>query len=133
MNACFADSFFFIALLSRQDAAHERALQYVRQMERGLLTTPWVLTEVADACVEPWRRREFLALMDILNSHENVVITEPSREGFDSGLELFAHRMDKSWSLTDCISFRAMEAFGISEALTGDHHFEQAGFVALLK
>jgi len=26
-----------------------------------------------------------------------------------------------------------MQSEGITEALTGDHHFEQAGFVALLK
>jgi predicted nucleic acid-binding protein len=42
-------------------------------------------------------------------------------------------RPDKDWSLTDCISFVVMNAESISEALTGDEHFEQAGFVALLR
>jgi hypothetical protein len=42
-------------------------------------------------------------------------------------------RPDKDWSLTDCISFVVMEDENIKEALTADHHFEQAGFVALLK
>ena len=46
---------------------------------------------------------------------------------------LFAERPDKDWSLTDCISFVVMQEQGICEALTADHHFEQAGFVALLK
>jgi uncharacterized protein len=46
---------------------------------------------------------------------------------------LYERRPDKSWSLTDCISFVVMQRDGISEALTGDHHFEQAGFVRLLK
>jgi len=49
------------------------------------------------------------------------------------GLELFANRPDKDWSLTDCISFVVMQKEGITEALTGDHQFEQAGLVALLK
>lgn len=49
------------------------------------------------------------------------------------GIELYSQRPDKNWSLTDCISFQVMKSFGITEALTGDHHFEQAGFVALLK
>jgi predicted nucleic acid-binding protein len=46
---------------------------------------------------------------------------------------LFAKRPDKAWSLTDCISFVVMRDQDIAEALTGDRHFEQAGFVALLK
>jgi len=45
----------------------------------------------------------------------------------------YRYRRDKDWPLTDCISFVVMEDEGISEALTGDKHFEQAGFKALLK
>jgi predicted nucleic acid-binding protein len=52
---------------------------------------------------------------------------------FDEGLRLFKTRLDKEWSLTDCISFVVMEREKIREAFTGDHHFEQAGFVALMK
>jgi predicted nucleic acid-binding protein len=52
---------------------------------------------------------------------------------YDQGLDLYRSRPDKDWSLTDCISFTVMRQRGISEALTGDHHFEQAGFVAILK
>lgn len=50
-----------------------------------------------------------------------------------SVLHLYAARLDKGWSLTDCISFVVMQQHGIREALTGDRHFAQAGFVALLK
>jgi len=49
------------------------------------------------------------------------------------GVTLYASRPDKQWSLTDCISFEIMRERGVTEALTGDHHFEQAGFMALLK
>lgn len=42
-------------------------------------------------------------------------------------------RSDKDWSLTDCISFMIMTENAMKEALTGDRHFEQAGFVALLR
>jgi uncharacterized protein len=49
------------------------------------------------------------------------------------GLALYEARPDKEWSLTDCISFVVMKQQGILEAVTADRHFEQAGFVALLK
>jgi uncharacterized protein len=47
--------------------------------------------------------------------------------------ELFSARPDKEWSLTDCISFVAMNERNITDAPTSDHHFEQAGFRILLK
>ena len=43
-----------------------------------------------------------------------------------------ANRQDKDCSLTDCVSFVIMREAGLQEALTGDRHFEQAGFQALL-
>jgi predicted nucleic acid-binding protein len=45
----------------------------------------------------------------------------------------YAKRLDKDWSLTDCMSFVTMQECGISDALTADHDFEQAGFIALLE
>jgi hypothetical protein len=55
-----------------------------------------------------------------------------SNELFAAGVELYATRPDKEWSLTDCISFVVMEREGLTDALTGDRHFEQAGFKVLL-
>jgi uncharacterized protein len=52
---------------------------------------------------------------------------------FQAGMNLYRNRPDKGWSLTDCISFVVMREHAVQEALTGDHHFEQAGFTALLK
>ena len=73
---------------------------------------------------------------DFLNALKNdpeVEIILPSRELFEMGLELYSKYGDKGWTLTDCISFVAMKEEGLSEALTGDLHFEEAGFKALLK
>ena len=52
---------------------------------------------------------------------------------YQAGFDLFANRPDKDWSLTDCISFGVMTERGLTEALTADRHFEQAGFRAVLK
>jgi hypothetical protein len=59
-------------------------------------------------------------------------IVPPDPELFERGLDLFARRPDKAWSLTDCISVVVMSERGLTDALSGDRHFEQAGFRALL-
>jgi len=129
---CFADTFYFLAFLNRDDEAHQRARE-VGQAVRKLITTDWVLTEVADAMSGPASRKAFLSYLRALRADRDAVIIAADREGFDAGLNLYSRRLDKAWSLTDCISFVVMEEHKIIEALTGDHHFEQAGFVALLK
>jgi predicted nucleic acid-binding protein len=74
----------------------------------------------------------FAELADELQSAPYVDIVPGSHERFQAGLVLFSSRPDKNWSLTDCISFALMKAYGIEEALACDHHFEQAGFRVLL-
>ncbi len=59
------------------------------------------------------------------------MIAGPSDSLYQSGLELYSKRPDKIWSLTNCISFAVMREPGLEEALTGDHHFTQAGFRTL--
>ena len=56
-----------------------------------------------------------------------------SRDLLDRALELYHQHADKRWTLTDCTSFVVMREREITKALTADHHFEQAGFVPLLK
>ena len=71
--------------------------------------------------------------MKDLRSSDKVEILTADERLWNEGLQLFADRPDKEWSLTDCISFVAMERESLTEALTGDRHFEQAGFTGLLK
>ena len=63
--------------------------------------------------------------------HERVL--QFSRELLDRALDLYHQHADKGWTLTDCVSFVIMRERNVTEALTGDKHFEQAGFTALLK
>jgi predicted nucleic acid-binding protein len=132
MKRWFADSFFFLALLSERDRAHQRAVQIADHLDSGLVTTEWVLAEVADALSSPPVRSKCLALFEFLKSHPLVTIVQASHDHFERGLELYASRSDKDWPLTDCVSFVAMRELGLTEVLTGDRHFEQAGFQILL-
>jgi len=133
MTARFADTFFFLALLIEEDEAHDRAVQITRGLGTPLLTTTWVLLEVANFVAKPPGRERFHPLLDFLRVHPHVTILAPASEQFDEGVRLYHERPDKDWSLTDCISFVVMREHGLTEALTADHHFEQAGFAALLR
>ena len=132
MTPIFADSFYFLALLNRDDAAHDRARELSEELTGPLLTTAWVLTETADAMAAPGDRQGFLYLLDALAADPNCTIISPTQALFEDGLNLYANRLDKDWTLTDCISFVVMEQHNVTEALTGDRHFEQAGFKAML-
>jgi len=134
MSPLFADAFFFVALLSKSDRAHAAASAYLQpRLSRPLLTTAWVLIEVADGLAQPHQRSAVVRLMTALRGNPNVEILPPDLALFDRGFDLYSRRPDKGWSLTDCISFVVMTERGLTEALTGDHHFEQAGFRALLR
>ena len=133
MSVVFADAFYFVARLNRRDQHHDRVVKFSRDFRARLLTTDWVLMEVADALAQSecrGRVREF-----IRHLHQSAVceILPATREGLERALDLYHQHTDKGWTLTDCVSFVAMRERKVTEALTGDKHFEQAGFVALLK
>ncbi|HTV57055.1 MAG TPA: PIN domain-containing protein [Terriglobia bacterium] len=133
MNLLFADTFYFLALLHRDDAAHERARTVSKELTDPILTTAWVLTEMADALAAQRLRQTFSRLIETLRFDPNCTIAPPTQALFDEGLKLYVERPDKDWTLTGCISFLVMWQHGITQALTGDRHFEQAGFTALLR
>lgn len=133
MTACFADTFFFIALLFEDDEAHASAQALAASLPGRMYTSTCVMTELADAMAIPGRRERFQPFLQFLRDNPLVTILPPDQALFDRGVALYAQRPDKAWSLTDCISFVIMQEQGLHDALTGDHHFEQAGFRALMK
>jgi uncharacterized protein len=129
----FADTFYFIALLNAADESHDAAESFATSDDVQVLTTAWVLTELADGLAQTAGRTVFAPLLDDLRADSRVTFIEPAADLWQRGIELYHKREDKGWSLTDCISFVVMAERNITDALTGDHHFEQAGFRALLK
>src|SRR5206468_168080 len=118
--------------LNKHDEAHAKALAYSSLIDK-LVTTEWVLTELADGLASSRHRKMFMQTRQELLADADAMIFPFDKALYEEGIQLFNQRDDKEWSLTDCISFVVMQRESITEALTGDHHFEQAGFVALLK
>ncbi len=133
MKTVFADAFYFLALLNDRDDAHIQAVEIAQSRRENVVTKTSVLTEVADALATVASRTLFPMLLHKVRNNPRATIVPPSQDLFDKGVELYVGREDKDWSLTDCISFVVMDEMEIQVALTGDRHFEQAGFTALLK
>jgi uncharacterized protein len=133
MPPVFADTFYFLALLNSDDQAHKQAVAASTPLKWPLVTTYWVLTELGDALASSGHRMSFHNTIQTLRQNRMVTIVPSTIELFNAAVELYHDRPDKDWPLTDCVSFVVMKERGIAEALTGDRHFEQAGFTALLK
>jgi predicted nucleic acid-binding protein len=132
VNAVFADTFFYLVLLDDAEPDHERALAQSK-IPRLIVTTEFILLELGNACARAEDHADFLALVAGMRASPRVKIIPLASELFNRGLARMRERNDKDWSLTDCISFVVMEDEGLHKTLTGDQHFEQAGFKALLK
>jgi uncharacterized protein len=130
----FADTHFFLALLNERDVAHAAASEWWVNLRPNdeVVTTAWVLVELADGMCKPHHRRLCAAFIDDLRPRQNMRVIEPNSALLWRGFDLYRQRPDKEWSLTDCISFVVMGDLGLTVALTNDHHFVQAGFTALL-
>ncbi len=136
MSAVFADTFYWIAFTNVQDLAHERVKTFTRAAKLDLIcTTEEVLTEYLNyfAAWGPHFRR--MAALNIQNMLVNrtVRIVSQTADSFRTGLGLYRARLDKGYSLTDCVSMQTMRREGIADVLTNDVHFEQEGFRALLR
>ncbi len=128
----FADTYYFLAIGNSKDQGHQTSIEFAKNYSGSLLTTEWVLTEVGDALSGTSQRERFIALLEMLSRDSLWTVEHATHEFFEKAVELFANRIDKSWSLTDCASFVLMQEKGIKQALTADRHFQQAGFEALL-
>lgn len=133
MSEVFADTSYFVALLNPADRFHSVARAQTQAVVTSLVTTEWVLVELANYFRRADNRRLFVALYEDLTNDERVRIVPATTELFERGIQRYRERADKDWSLTDCISFLVMEQRQLADAMTLDHHFEQAGFTVLLK
>ena len=133
MTPVFADTSFYIAVVNPRDSLHHRAADLARRLHRQAVTTEYVLIEVGNCLSRAADRPAFLELLRHIEADPNTLVVPSSPDLFADGGALFGQRLDKDWSLTDCISFVAMRRRGLTDALASDHHFRQAGFTLLLE
>ena len=136
MTDVFADTVYWIALTRPRDDwrdAAERALEALP--DPRTVTTDEVLTEFLTAMsgAGPYLRQQAVNAVRRAITNPNITVLPQARRSFLNGLDRYERRLDKGYSLVDCVSMNAMEQHGITAVLSADHRFEQDGFTALMK
>jgi uncharacterized protein len=135
VKVVFVDTLYFVALFNPRDQWHDGAIAISELVaETKLITTEDVLVELLNFFSEygDKARRGAVAQAEGILSSANIEVIPQSHDAFMAGLTLYKARPDKGYSLTDCISMRAMRERGVSEIFTHDDHFRQEGFTVLL-
>jgi predicted nucleic acid-binding protein len=133
LSRIFVDTGFVIALINQRDQYHQQASELANRFEGyPLLVTDGVLLEIGNALVRNYKKEAIEIIEQFFDSDE-VEVVRLTPQLFDQAFSLYKMYEDKEWGLVDCISFAVMRAVGVSQALTFDRHFVQAGFQVLMR
>ncbi len=129
----FLDTAFIQALLNPRDAYHSQAKSLLPKVRDAyeVWITEAILTEVGNACGAYNRNGAVQFIQQCYLTH-NIRVVSVETLLFTQAVDLYQSRLDKTWGLTDCISFIVMAQQNLSDAVTTDRHFIQAGFNALM-
>jgi predicted nucleic acid-binding protein len=128
----FVDAFYWIARINPRDQWHRKATELSSSLkDASLATTDSVLIELLNyfSGYGPEMRQAVALIVRHILDDPNI---EVFPDLFEVGLALFESRLDKGYSMTDCLSMNTMQDVGATEVLTHDHHFAQEGFIILL-
>ncbi|MEA2600392.1 MAG: uncharacterized protein QOF89_1384 [Acidobacteriota bacterium] len=131
MTTLFLDTGYLIALEASDDQHHAEAVRFWRSLATRrpkLVTTSYVFDEVVTFFNSRRRHAKAVEVGHRLLDSPSIHFIQVEDDLFEAGWRYFQHRPDKTFSLTDCISFIVMEREGLREALSFDDHFDQAGF-----
>jgi predicted nucleic acid-binding protein len=129
----FLDTVFIQALYNSRDQYHAKALALLPQVEAAaeVWITEAILIEVGNA-LSAVNRQGAVEFIQLCSQTPNIHLVSVNTALLSRALQLYAARLDKTWGLTDCISFLVMQDQNLTEAVTADEHFVQAGYQALL-
>jgi len=136
MKTAFADTLYWVAIAYPKDQWHAPALRARKALgeDAVVVTTDEVLIEFANALSKNAELRALaVRIVHAILDDPKIKVFPQARDGFLQGLERYQNRPDKQYSLTDCISMNVMDRERIQEVLTNDRHFEQEGFMVLVK
>jgi predicted nucleic acid-binding protein len=136
-NDLFVDTSGWAHYLDRKDPLNAVATSLVNKalnQRRRLVTTNYIITELVVLLTSRYHlpRRQVVTAINTIKTDASVEVIFIERAIDNAAWNLLETRLDKAWSLVDASSFVVMKQLGITEALTSDYHFTQAGFRRML-
>ncbi len=132
----FVDTSGFMALWDESDDYHARAVELQLRLSRDhrqFFTTDYIADETATLLTIRHSHGAACDFLASLATSRALRLEWVGQDRFYAAANLFRNRSDKGWSFTDCVSFAVMQELEIHDCFTTDHHFDQAGFLSLLK
>ncbi len=138
MTKIFVDTSGWASFFDTDETFHQQTRAIYEEARKNgvrLVTTNYVIAELVALFTSPFRisRPRIIEYIQVIKRSPSVDLLHIDQSSDVQAWQLLTERPDKQWSLVDCSSFVVMSNEGISEALTTDHHFEQAKFIRLLK
>ena len=138
MNTLFIDTSGWGNLFDSSQPYHFQAAEIylsAKVEQQKIITTNYIIIELVSLFISPLRvpRQKIIEFIAGLKQSPYLKIMHIDVSLDDQAWQFFQRHQDKDWSLVDCASFVVMNKLNIEEALTSDHHFEQAGLIRLLK
>lgn len=128
----FVDTAYIVALINERDENHEKAVELSIKYERKLvILTDVILLEIGNSLARNFKQESILVIEKLLTTPETLIVKLDDIL-FEKAFQLYKSHLDKSWGMADCVSFVVMRENSITDALTSDKHFVQAGFRALM-
>lgn len=131
----FVDTSGFYAVLVKKDDRHREAaahLERARRSRERFVTTDYVLDETATLLKARGLGGLLRDVFEVIDSSRVCRVRWTDADLFAVSRAFFIKHMDQTWSFTDCLSFCVMRELGITQALTKDGHFREAGYEPLL-
>lgn len=137
MDSLFVDTSGWIEIFGKSEPLHDKATDiFTRALKvrRPIITTNYIINEYlgTDGKRCHLSRKDLLNTVNRISHSSDIEVVHIGEKSHLVAILLLRNRLDKEWSLVDATSFNLMSERGIREALTTDHHFEQARFIKLL-
>lgn len=130
-NIYFLDTSYIVALEIRNEDVHDLVLAHwlsLASQRPQLITTTYIFDEVVTLLNSRKLHSKAVEVGTLLLESPDILLVEIDKAIFERGWQDFKKYKDKSFSLTDCLSFVVMQNRSIMNALTLDIHFQQVGF-----